>query len=242
VGADGFRVIPVVSYRNGFLPVAVGSVSGVGPGTRVEVRLRPYLLAGAFMSVWLAFGVIFLVVAAVAAIREPRSGWLVPFGLFVVGCGYGLTIGAFTFEARRVRRNLALLVGGTDPADLPRRDLSWLRDIRVRRGEPVDRRFNRAFLAVYVLAGAAALLAWFRTVSACTSTQLDSGDYVCPSGSRIGSTWLLAVVPIAAGFVSRLVIHKRARWAYVPLLALVALCGLVSFWLATHHERWGVPR
>jgi hypothetical protein len=56
---------------------------------------------------------------------------------------------SFSFEARRIRKNLTLLVAGTRADDLPRTDLSWLADFRLRNAEPPERRFNRIFLATY---------------------------------------------------------------------------------------------
>jgi hypothetical protein len=53
---------------------------------------------------------------------------------------------------------------------------------------------------------------------------------------------LLAVALIATGFASRVVLHKRLRAAYVPVLLLLGAIGVAAAWSLTHHPHWGIPR
>jgi hypothetical protein len=164
-------------------------------------------------------------------------------GLAFFAFGYLLMAFSFSFEARRIRTKLTLLVTGTPAADLPRTDLSWLTDLRLPNAEPPERRFNRLFLATYGACGALVLLTWFRTGGACSNYQYHHrSEYSCPSDTRIVATWLLAVALIATGFASRVVLHKRLRAAYVPVLLLLGAIGVAAAWSLTHHPHWGIPR
>ena len=195
-----------------------------------------------FMTVWLSLAAAFFVAGLVIAFRDPPRWWFPLIAIAFFAFGYLFMTLAFSFEARRIRTNITLLVTGTPAADLPRTDLSWLMDFRLRDAEVPDRRFNRVFLTTYAVSGALVVLAWDRTVAACPNFHDPRHEYSCPSGARIALTWILGVVLVAAGLASRVALHKRARRAYIPFVVLVAALGAVAAWLMTHHPHWGVVR
>jgi hypothetical protein len=243
VEADSFEVRPVLRYRNSFAPIARGSFASGLTGTRIEVRMRMHPAVAIFMAVWLSGAAAFFVVALVVAFRDPPRSWLPLVALAFIAFGYGLTMLSFSFEARRMRTNLALLlVSGAPATELPRTDLSWLFEFRLRGAEAPERRFNRAFLAIYLIAGALMVFTWDRTVTACSNAQYHRRDeFSCPSEARIALIWVLGAILVATGFASRLALHRRLRRAYIPLAFVVIAVGLGAAWLITHHPRWGVP-
>jgi len=244
VEADSFELRPVLGYRNPFAPTARGSFATGVTGTRVEVRVRMLTAVAIFMAIWLSLAAAFLVVAVVVDFRDPSRSWLPLVALGFLAFGYGLMMLSFSFEARRMRTNLALLLVSGAPATALRRiDLSWLSDLRLRGAEAPERRFNRAFLALCLIAGALTLFTWDRTVAACSNEQYHRRDeFSCPSDARIALTWVLLVIFIAIGLASRFALHRRMRRAYIPLALVVVAVGVVAAWLITHHPRWGVPR
>jgi hypothetical protein len=242
VGTNSFQLRPVLGYRNSFVPVARGSFTSGSAGTRVDVRLRMLPAVAIFMAVWLSLATAFFLGLVVIAFRNPARSWLPLVGIVFFAFGYLLMKLSFSFEARRIRANLALLLSGTPASDLPRTDLSWLSDFRLRNAEVPERRFNRIFLAIYGISGGLTVLTWFRTVSACSNLQYHHrNEYACPSDGRIAFTWILGVVLVATIFASRVALHKRGRRAYIPLVLIVAMIGALAGWLITHHGQWGVP-
>jgi len=242
VGTNSFELRPVLSYRNSFVPTARGSFASGIAGTRVNVRLRMLPAVAIFMAVWLSIATAFFIGMLVIAFRNPSRSWLPLVGIAFFAFGYLLMTLSFSFEARRIRTNLALLLSGMPASNLPRADLSWLTDFRLRNAEAPERRFNRIFLTIYGISGALTVLTWDRTVSACSNLQYQHrNEYSCPSEARIAFTWILGGALVAAGFASRVALHKRGRRAYIPLVLIVAVIGSLAGWLLTHHSRWGVP-
>jgi hypothetical protein len=242
VGSNSFQLRPVLGYRNSFVPTARGSFASGSAGTRVDVRLRLLPAVAIFMVVWLSLAAAFFLVMVVIAVLNPSRSWLPLIGIAFFAFGYLLMTLSFSFEARRIRTNLAMLLSGTPVSDLPRTDVSWLSDFRLRNADVPERRFNRVFLAIYGISGALTVSTWFRTVGACSNPQYyRRNEYSCPSDGRIALTWILGVVLVATVFASRVALHKRARHAYIPLVFIVAVVGALAGWLITHHARWGVP-
>jgi len=243
VDANSFELLPVLGYRNSFAPIARGSFSSGVAGTRIEVRMHMLPVVVIFVAAWLLLAAVFLVVALIAAFRDPSRWWLPLVPLAFIALGYGLTTLSFSFEARRMRTDLALLlVSGAPATERRRTDLSWLSDFRLRGAEAPERRFNRAFLTMYLGVGALTLFTWQRTATACSNGQYHRRDeFSCPSDGRIAFTWVLAVVLVTSGLASRFALHGRMRGTYIPLVLLIVAVGVVAGWLLTHHPAWGVP-
>jgi hypothetical protein len=242
VGANSFDLRRVLGYRNSFVPTVRGSYASGIAGTRVEVRLRMFPAVAVFMTVWLSLAAASFVGMVVIASRNPPRSWLPLVGIAFFAFGYLLMTLSFSFEARRIRADLALLLSGTPAGDLPRTDLSWLTDFRLRNAEPPERRFNRLFLTIYGISGALTVLTWDRTLSACSNLQYHHrNEYSCPSDARIALTWIVGGILVATGLASRAALHKRARRAYIPLVLIIAAAGAVAGWLLTHRAPWGVP-
>src|SRR6266540_69596 len=149
VATNSFQLRPILGYRNSFVPTARGSFASDSAGTRVNVRLRMLPAVAIFMAVWLSLATAFFLVMVVIAVLNPSRSWLPLVGIAFFACGYLLMHFSFSFEAHRVRTNLGLLLSGTPASDLPRTDLSWLSDFRLRNAEAPARRFNRIFFAIY---------------------------------------------------------------------------------------------
>jgi FtsH-binding integral membrane protein len=240
--ANSFELRPVLGYRNSFVPTARGSFASGVAGTRIDVRLRMLPGVVLFMALWLSLSAAFFIGMLVIAFRNPSRWWLPLVGIAFFAFGYGLMALSFSFEARRIRTNLTLLVSGIPASELPRTDLSWLSDFRLRNAETPERRFNRIFLTTYSISGALTVLTWDRTVTACSNPQYQHRDqYSCPGDARIALTWILGGVLVATGLLSRVALHKRVRRAYIPLALIVLVVGAVAGWLITHHAHWGVP-
>lgn len=228
-------------YRNAFAPVAHGNVEAGVLGTRVAVRMRLATAVLIFEIVWLAFAAVWTSIVLVATLRDAAPLWAPLFGFAFLGVGYGMMIAFFLHESRRMQDTFKrLLLDETPASDLPRSSLSWLFDVTVRGAERFERRFNYVFLALIGLAGLAAVLNWERTITACSKAQ-SRQEFSCPSDGRILLAWSLAVIVVSAGFASRVVLHRRLRLLYAPLLLAIVAAGGVALWMATHHPRWGVP-
>jgi hypothetical protein len=243
VGVNSFDLRPVLGYRNSFAPTVRGSFASSISGTRVETSLRIVPAVGVLMAVWLSLAGAFFIGALAISFRN-TSQWPLPvIGFVLFAFGYLLMTLAFSFEARRIRTNMRLLLSGTPAGDLPRTDLSWLTSLRLRNAEVPERRFNRIFLTMYGISGVLTFLTWDRTVTACSNFEYNRRhEYSCPSDARIALTWALGGVVVASGLTSRVALHKRARRLYIPLLVLAAALAAGAGWLITHHSRWGVPR
>lgn len=106
--------------------------------------------------------------------------------------------------------------------------------------EPAERRFNITAIVLYLLVAMVGLITWLATLGACSNEEFRNHEYSCPSGSRIGVTWLLVAYVIGSFFISRLLISRRLRGLYRPLLATLILVGLVLAVMLVHHPEWGV--
>jgi hypothetical protein len=244
VGTGTFELRPVLGYRNSFAPIAHDSFATGIAGTRVEVVMRPLPSVSIFMAVWLTGVAAFLIVGLVVAVHDPSRSWFALIALVILGFGYGLMMLGFSFEARRMRGSLErLFASGVATAPSPRMDLSWLSDFRLQSAERPERLFNRIFLAAYAASGTLAVFTWERTLSSCSNPQYHRRDeFSCPRDTRIGATWALIAVLVAAGLASRVAIHRRLRQTYVPLVLVVVAVGVAAAWMLTHHPRWGVAR
>ena len=112
VSEEGFRLQPVIRYRNSFLPVIIGRFEPTGGGARIDVRQRPVWFVLGFMTIWLA-GV--LLIGGAAVFASPESGdqglWIF---LGMLGFGVLLVNGGFWLEARKTRGALKEMLGAQE--------------------------------------------------------------------------------------------------------------------------------
>jgi len=107
-----FNIQRIISYRNSFLPQIRGTIIPEGNGSRISLTMQLHIAVAIFMTVWLG-GVSFAVVAtapAVLASRAELGPALIPIGMFLFGSI--LTVGSFSFEARKAERLIASLLDG----------------------------------------------------------------------------------------------------------------------------------
>ena len=95
VAIDGFKVCRILGYRNSFMPVVEGQVHSSGRGSRIEVRMRLFIFALIFVTVW---------TLGVGSSLFTGSWPPVAFGLLAFM--YALTMGGFWYEAAKQERIL----------------------------------------------------------------------------------------------------------------------------------------
>jgi hypothetical protein len=106
--------------------------------------------------------------------------------------------------------------------------------------EPPERRFNVASFVAAQIAALVGGVAWLVTLSACSNTQFKDPRFSCPSGARIGTVWILLAAAVGSLFLSRILIARRLRRWYRPLLILNVLCGVALLMLLIFRPSWGV--
>ncbi len=116
VWRDGFKVMPVIGYRNSFLPVIRGYLDAAPDGTIIHVTMRLHYGVAAFMYLWCCVvGVAFVeILESILAGSTPWAVLLAP--LFMLTFAVGLTLGGFWFEAPARREEITRLLIGTEPA------------------------------------------------------------------------------------------------------------------------------
>ncbi len=98
INAEGFHVRRVIGYRNSFLPVVDGVVHASGRGSRIEIKMRPFVFVVALV------GITALPIFSIAISTGDSLGFLIGGGflLFI----YAMTMGGFWFEAAKQERTL----------------------------------------------------------------------------------------------------------------------------------------
>jgi len=97
VSETGFKISPIIRYRNSFLPVVEGQFSPIAKGVRIDVRMRLTTPVLIFSILWLSL----VVVGAGAVIFEIIStgkfagAMFIPFGMLLffyllVTIGFGV--------------------------------------------------------------------------------------------------------------------------------------------------------
>lgn len=107
-----FKISRVISYRNSFLPVILGTVSSGSGGTEIRLSMRMNLFVMVFMGIWLSIAGLAtlgsLSVVTIALLKfKPASlnaFLLIPLGMFLFG--YLLMLFAFKAEAKISRKDL----------------------------------------------------------------------------------------------------------------------------------------
>src|SRR5688572_27230366 len=98
IEANGFDIKRLISYRNSFLPVIIGTIQSGISGTTIHVKMRMHISVILFSCVWCFF----VGIAAFAFLPKVINGeedWqtgLIPFGMLAFM--YAITMGGFKFE------------------------------------------------------------------------------------------------------------------------------------------------
>ena len=109
VSPHGFKIMRLIYYGNGALPVVIGRFEQGPKGARVQVTMRPKKFAIAFGTVWFTFMVLFTVVVGLLTMSAWWKTGIVKDGMFsllpVALAAFGYLIAAIPFgaEARKAR-------------------------------------------------------------------------------------------------------------------------------------------
>lgn len=81
VGTDKFRIIPVISYRNSFVPIIHGTVTPSDRGSTVSLDMQLHFFVKSFSFVWLMFCSFFLLLELISQTKD-FIAWFVPLYMF----------------------------------------------------------------------------------------------------------------------------------------------------------------
>jgi hypothetical protein len=110
IGARHFKLVPIISYRNSFLPVIQGSLSTDGSGTHVRVMMRLHWGTTIFVIIW-AMIAIYQLAVSIAYWHAGKGTWHAPgLPLFMLLFMIGLTCGGFWWEAPKWRAVITQLI------------------------------------------------------------------------------------------------------------------------------------
>jgi hypothetical protein len=115
VGPKSFELRPVLGYANSFAPLVQGSYATGVSGTRIDLRMRLLRPVAAFMGAWLTVAAFLVVLASIAAARDPLRLGFVILALAFFGVGYGCMAVLFWLETRRTRAKLERLLADAGP-------------------------------------------------------------------------------------------------------------------------------
>ena len=109
---DGFKIQRVIQYRNSFLPQITGNFQRGRTGNEVHVKLRLNLFVLIFISLWM--GGVTVACLSTVFISNTAGGLgyfaLIPFGMLLFG--YLLTTLAFSYEAKKSKKDLLKIFEG----------------------------------------------------------------------------------------------------------------------------------
>ena len=115
---DEFRLMPLISGRNSWLPVLRGTITEEADGTcRVEIDARPGLFTRVFMAIWYGF---LGVVSAIGAITlcltpEENGAWVIfPAACVILLIGFLISHFAFWIPARKAKQTLLDIWNGEE--------------------------------------------------------------------------------------------------------------------------------
>ena len=98
-----FKIVPVITYRNSFLPVIYGAIArSVAGGTIVRLRMRVNLFAAFFMAVWFVLLVTGLRNISARNTLASTSGDIVFLGMLLLGVLL-MAVGFFSEASKAVR-------------------------------------------------------------------------------------------------------------------------------------------
>lgn len=115
VSRDGFKIMRIISYGNGRLPVVRGVFEATPSGTRVAITMRPMRLVAIFDAIWIGFAILILCLATISRLLHKGDAATATamsnVGLFAIlialpVLGYGMAAISFGAEARKARNLL----------------------------------------------------------------------------------------------------------------------------------------
>lgn len=105
VEKGNFKISPILNYRNSFVPTFTGSISETETESVINIYARPQIFARIFMTIWMAFLGLILLVGILRIIMDGFQSFLImPFILIVFG--YGLSSILFWREEQKARQIL----------------------------------------------------------------------------------------------------------------------------------------
>jgi hypothetical protein len=118
VESSNFQLIPIIGYKNGFIPVAFGQMRVRSEGTLIQVRNALTTWSMIFIWVWsgLFLPVLVLVVFGIYAGEISWPWALHPAGMLLFG--WMLVIGGYWLEAPSMRDNLMLVLSERETSQL----------------------------------------------------------------------------------------------------------------------------
>ena len=118
LGEDGFRLTPLISGRNAWLPVLRDTVTQEADGTcRAEIDARPGRFTRAFMAIWYSFlgGVSAIGAITLCLAPEETGAWVIfPAACVMLLAGFFLSRFAFWIPARKAKQTLLDIWNGEE--------------------------------------------------------------------------------------------------------------------------------
>ncbi len=112
VGEDRFKIVPIVSYRNSFVPVVSGTITEREDGAVVDVDMRLPQAVKVFSTVFLAFCAFTMLLSLGFAFAERNFGLHILIPGLMICFLYKLLNTPFYHEAQKARDALFCLLGG----------------------------------------------------------------------------------------------------------------------------------
>lgn len=111
----GFKLWRIISYRNSFLPIIVGTVAAAPRGSVISITFRLHRLVLGFLAVWCGLPVLASLSALADGMTRGELSLLAfaPVPLCIVALGYGLTMAGFLWELPKAQEWLQSTVEGT---------------------------------------------------------------------------------------------------------------------------------
>lgn len=101
-----FKIKRIINNKNSFRPIIIGEISQICGSTQIKVKMRMYIIAYIFMTIWfggVGFGLITLLKSCIDENKfEPAI--FVPLGMLLAG--YLMMIVSFKFESRKSKNDL----------------------------------------------------------------------------------------------------------------------------------------
>ncbi len=120
VSDAGFRIVRSISYTNSFIPVITGALAESDHGSQVTISMKMHGLVSLFMTIWLGFAKVFLVLGPIGALVMYDEGnyhgaiifAAIPIALYVGGRAM-LSFG-FWREVKKAKLLLAQVLKAQD--------------------------------------------------------------------------------------------------------------------------------